>query len=123
VTASPDLTVLVNEVFKAIDVRDVDRFLTFLDPDARFRFASAPTVTGHDAIAVAVTGFFETIAGLQHELTNIVSSGSMLVCEGDVTYTRLAGSNVTLPFVNIFEFDDGLICDYRIYVDVAPLYS
>jgi ketosteroid isomerase-like protein len=123
VTDSTDRAVLINELFKAIDVCDVDRFLTFLDPDATFRFGSAPSVTGHDAITVAVTGFFETIEGLQHDLINTVSSGSMQVCEGDVTYTRLDGSNVTLPFVNIFEFDEGLICDYRIYVDVAPLYS
>ena len=47
----------------------------------------------------------------------------MLVCEGDVTYTKLDGSEVTLPFVNIFEIDGGLIVDYRIYVDVGPLYA
>ena len=122
-TASPDLTIPVNQLFKAIDVRDVDRFLTFLDPNARFRFGSAPAVKGHDAIALAVTGFFETIAGLQHDLTATVSSGATLVCEGDVTYTRLDGSNVTLPFANVFKFDNDLISDYRIYIDIAPLYS
>lgn len=114
---------LVNNLFKAIDVQDVDRFLTFIDADATFRFGSAPAVAGHVAIAAAVNGFFDTIASLRHEIKNTVSSGSLLVCEGDVTYTRLDGSDVTLPFVNIFEIDDELIVDYRIYVDVGPLYA
>jgi limonene-1,2-epoxide hydrolase len=123
VSDSLDRGALVDKLFEAIDVQDVDRFLTFIDADATFRFGSAPAVAGHAAIAAAVSGFFDTIAGLSHEIKNTVSSGSMLVCEGDVTYTKLDGSEVTLPFVNIFEIDDELIVDYRIYVDVGPLYA
>ena len=114
---------LINKLFEAIDVQDVDRLLTSIDVDASFRFGSAPSVVGHEAIAAAVNSFFDTIAGLRHEIKNTVSSGSMLVCEGEVTYTRLDGCEVTLPFVNIFEIGDELISDYRIYVDVGPLYA
>jgi limonene-1,2-epoxide hydrolase len=114
---------LVTDLFTAIDACDVDRFLGFIDPEAHFRFGSAPAVKGHDAIAQLVTGFFESISGLRHKVINTFSSGSMLVCEGDVTYTRLDAREVVLPFVNIFEFGNDLICDYRIYIDIAPLYS
>ncbi len=114
---------LIGELFGAIDVQDVDRFLACIAPDARFRFGSASAVVGHEAIAEAVRGFFGTIAGLEHTITNTLAAGSKLMCEGSVTYTRTDRSRISLPFVNVFEFEQGLISDYRIYIDIAPLYG
>ncbi len=114
---------LAKQLFVAIDSKDTEQFLNCIAPDASFRFGSAPAVTGHDAIGAAVGGFFDSIAGLRHELSQTISSGSALVCEGDVTYTRHDGSEITLPFANVFEFADGLITDYKIYIDIGPLYA
>jgi ketosteroid isomerase-like protein len=114
---------LIDNLFAAIDRQDTEAFLGFIAPEATFRFGSAPSVAGHDAIGEAVGGFFDSIAGLRHELRQTIASGSAIVCEGDVTYTRHDESEITLPFVNIFEVADGLVADYKIYIDIGPLYA
>ncbi len=114
---------LLRELFAAIDAMDSERFVRSLTPDAVFRFGSAPPVTGRDAVGDAVGNFFSSIAGLRHALTMTLSDDGTLVCEGEVTYTRHDGSEITLPFANVFEFEDGLIAHYKIYVDIGPLYN
>ena len=111
------------DLFAAIDAMDTEAFAGFLTENGRFRFGSSPAVRGRDAIAAAVGAFYETIAGLRHEPGTVSVRGSTLFCEGEVTYTRHDGSQITLPFANVFELEDGLIADYKIYADIAPLYA
>jgi limonene-1,2-epoxide hydrolase len=111
------------DLFASIDAMDTERFLSFIDTEAAFRFGSSPQVTGHDAIRQAVEGFFASFAALKHDLLRTVAEGNTVVCEGEVTYTRHDASKITLPFVNIFETGGGLISLYRVYIDIAPLYS
>lgn len=113
----------LDALFAAIDAQDTDGFLACLTKDAKFRFGSAPAVSGHDAIRGAVDGFFGTVAGLRHVVSKSVAAGPTIFCEGEVTYTRHNGSRITLPFVDVFEIEEGLISDYKIYVDIAPLYA
>ncbi len=110
-------------LFQAIDARDTARFLAFLAPDAVFRFGNAEPLSGHAAIGPAVEGFFRTIGALEHRLLARWADGDSLVCQGEVTYTRHDGSRITLPFANIFRLHDGLIREYLIYADLAPLYA
>jgi ketosteroid isomerase-like protein len=114
---------LIDDLFVAIDRRDSEQFLRFIAPEARFRFGSAPPVVGHDAIREAVGGFFASIAELSHTLKRVVSSDSALLIEGEVTYTRHDSSEITLPFVNVLEIEDRRISDYKIYIDIGPLYA
>jgi len=113
----------LGSLFDAIDSKDTETFLEYLTDDAKFRFGSAPAVYGVETIRSAVDGFFDTIKGSSHALTNTLVSGSTLVCEGEVTYQRLNGSELTLPFVNVFELSGKLISHYKIYIDIAPLYA
>lgn len=113
----------LRDLFAAIDAKNTERFLGHISSTASFRFGSAAPVTGHEAIREAVDGFFATIGGLKHEVRNAIFDGTILACEGEVTYTRLDKSTITLPFANVFDFDGDLITGYRIYVDVAPLYG
>jgi limonene-1,2-epoxide hydrolase len=110
-------------VFAAIDRQDTAAFVGFLSDDAVFRFGSAPPVQGRDAVAAAVDGFFGTIAGLSHIVNKTLMRGSTQVCEGEVTYTRLDGTEITLPFTDIFEYEGELITHYKIYMDISPLYA
>lgn len=110
-------------LFAAIDAKDAAAFVDYLTDDAVFRFGSAPPVRGRAAIEAAVDGFFGTIAGCSHLVHKTLISGSTLVCEGNVTYTRVDGSSITLPFTDVFEYDDALISHYKIYMDISPLYS
>jgi ketosteroid isomerase-like protein len=110
-------------LFAAIDAKDTEAFLGFLTDDAVFRFGSAPEAIGQNAIRDGVNGFFTTIAGSTHAIGNVIESGSTLVCEAEVTYQRHDGSELTLPFTNVFELSGELISHYKIYIDIAPLYA
>ncbi len=110
-------------LFAAIDAKDPEAFVGYLTDDAVFRFGSAPAVQGRDAICAAVGAFFDTVAGLSHVINKTIVDGATLVCEGEVTYTRLDGSSVTLPFTDVFEYEGELIGHYKIYMDIDPLYT
>ena len=111
------------DLFTAIDARDTERFLVFLTDEGYFRFGSAPPAKGKEAIRAAVGGFFSSIAGCRHSVARVIAEGDVLICEGDVTYTRHDGSEITLPFANVFELDGELISSYKIYADASPLYA
>ncbi|HTY50268.1 MAG TPA: nuclear transport factor 2 family protein [Steroidobacteraceae bacterium] len=110
-------------LFHTIDARDATGFVEYLTPDAQFRFGNAPAVAGRDAIRGAVAAFFDTIAGSHHELLGTWAGDSSAVCEGRVTYTRHDGTAVGVPFVNVFELRGARISQYRIYIDLSPLFG
>jgi ketosteroid isomerase-like protein len=123
VIANKSAGALFENLFASIDAMDTERFLSFIDEDATFRFGSAAPVKGHVAIRAAVEGFFASFAALKHELQRLIVDDDVVVCEGEVTYTRLDNSEITLPFANIFELSGALITEYKIYIDIAPLYA
>lgn len=114
---------LLDDLFGSIDEKNTERFLRFLTDDAVFRFGSGPEVRGRDAIRDAVNEFFSTIDECRHVLHNILTDDGVLVCEGEVTYTRQDGCEITLPFANILEFAGEHISRYKIYADASPLYA
>jgi ketosteroid isomerase-like protein len=120
-TAVPEGT--LDRLFAAIDAKDAAAFAEFITEDGEFRFGSAPAVTGRPAIRAAVADFFSTIDGLSHSITRVWRNDASLACEGEVCYRRHDGSEIVIPFVDVFEFDDKLISAYRIYIDIAPLYA
>lgn len=122
-SAPPQLPGWADDLFACIDARDAQGFVDFLTDDATFCFGNAPAATGKPAIAEAVAGFFTTIAALRHQVTLVVPGPDVLVCCGDVTYTRHDGTHVTLPFADTFCLRAGKISDYRIYMDIGPLYA
>lgn len=110
-------------LFAAIDAQDTARFLSYLGPDAEFRFGSAPPAKGTEQIGAAVDGFFSTIAGLSHDIGTSWTGDDTVVCEGNVTYRRHDGSEITLPFADVFDLDGDSIVGYKIYMDIGPLYA
>src|SRR5262245_16160538 len=110
-------------LFDAVDRKDTARFLTYLAPDGEFRYGNLPAGMGHEAIAAACDGFFSMIGGSRHELLHTWSDGETAACEGTVLYTRLDGSQVRIPFANVFYLRDGQIARYHIYIDSTPLFA
>lgn len=113
----------IGGLFGAIDSQNGAAFVEYLTDDAVFCFGSAPAVRGRAAVQEAVDGFFGSIAGLSHAIHKTLQDGDTLVCEGEVTYTRHDGSTITIPFANVFEYEGGLIAQYKIYIDISPLYA
>jgi ketosteroid isomerase-like protein len=110
-------------LFSAIDASDSGRFCAYLTDDAVFRFGNAPPVQGRSAIEQAVSEFFSSIQRSRHRLGRVWSTGTAIALEGFVTYTRLDGSEVTLPFADTMVSRGDRLAEYNIYIDIAPLYA
>ena len=113
----------VKRLFSSIDNMDTEAFLSFLEDDALFRFGSEQVVTGKEAIGETIGGFFASIKGLRHDILEIWFEAGTVICRGEVTYTRIDDSDVTLPFVDILRMRGKRIGEYLIYIDIKPLYS
>lgn len=112
----------VEPLFRSVDERDADAFVSFLADGVSFRFGNAPAVEGKAAVGEVVRGFFDSIAALSHRLVDTWQHEDRVICHGTVTYTRHDASTLTVPFANIFRTRDDLIDEYLIYVDASALY-
>jgi ketosteroid isomerase-like protein len=108
-------------LFEAIDARDAQAFAGFLSPDVEFVFSNAPALHGREQVEAAIAGFFSSLAGLRHELTEHWEIDDSLIMRGRVTYTRHDGSQLSVPFANTFKIRQDLICEYRIFGDFSAL--
>ncbi|MCF6472883.1 nuclear transport factor 2 family protein [Nonomuraea sp. MG754425] len=114
----------VRNVFQAVDSFDVDAFTRLLAEDATLVFGNAEPSVGREPIAAGLRTFFATIAGLRHRIVRNWQAGDETIAETEVTYRRLDGKHVSVPAVSIWRTRaDGLISDYRIFVDLAPVYA
>jgi ketosteroid isomerase-like protein len=113
----------LRSLFGTIDAADVSGFCAYLTEDAVFRFGSAPAVQGRAAIERAVRHFFASIQRSRHKLGRVWSAEDAVALEGVVTYTRLDGSEVTLPFADTLVLRADRIAEYSIYIDIAPLFA
>jgi ketosteroid isomerase-like protein len=113
----------VRAMFATFDAKDVSALATFMTDDVRMRLANAEPVQGKSAFVEAVDAFLASVAGFRHEVLNVWRDGDALIGEFDVHYTRLDGGEVTLPCCNVFRLRDGLVGEYRSYIDATPVYS
>jgi hypothetical protein len=111
------------ELFADIDSMEPDAFAAHLGENVSFRFGNADAVTGRDNVRDTWAAFCDGIDGVRHDVVEQFESGSATVVEATVTYTRKDGSAISLPVVTIYRGDGELIEDYRIFMDVAPLFA
>ena len=112
----------VKALFAAIDARDAEAFAGFLADNVVFRFGNAETVKGREGVKAAVKGFFDSIAGLRHEIREFWVKGDTFICHGTVTYRRHDGSELIVPFANILKGEGATIGEYLIFADTSALY-
>lgn len=111
------------DLFEAIDAKDVEGLLAHLAPDATQRFGNQEPLHGHQEIGAANAAFFNTIESLSHEVTGLWESDDTVIVRIDATYVRLDGRSVMVPAVSIIQESDGLIVDYQVFVDMAPIFA
>jgi hypothetical protein len=99
-------------MFGPADQLDLAGWATCLANDVHFRFGNAEPVHGRQAVQDVVGPFFDSIAGLRHDLLRDWSIDDTVIQELEVTYTRHDGSTLTVPAVNIL----------RIQHDISTLY-
>lgn len=124
-TSSSEVDRFIRDLFAAVDAGDAERVGGFVTEGVRFRFGSAEPLTGRANLVAASRQFAASIAGLHHEITDLWQPApGTVVAELQVTYHRHDGVELTLPCCNIFRLSgDGLVDDYRIYMDVNPVFA
>jgi len=113
----------VESLFAALDRKDLGIFLSYLSPDCRLQYGNHPPVQGQDAIRETVGHFLEQIADSRHDITRQWHQDDAVICHGDVHYTRRDGSLVTIPVAYILTLDEGVISDYRVFLDASLLFT
>jgi len=113
----------VAPIFAAIDAMDAEKFVSYLTPDVKFRFANNEPALGRAAVTEGVEGFWSMIGGLTHHILKIYEVGDVVIAQIDVEYLRQDGKSVTVPNCDILVFDGDLVRDWQIYIDLAPVFA
>jgi ketosteroid isomerase-like protein len=113
----------MHRVFATFDAKDVSKLAGFMTDDVRLRLGNAEMIRGKSAFVDAVNAFLTSVAAVRHEIVNVYRDGDAAIVEFDVHYTRHDGNVVTLPCCNVFRLRDGLIAEYRSYIDATPVYA
>jgi ketosteroid isomerase-like protein len=111
------------DLFTDIDSMVPEAFSQHLAEDVSFVFGNSDPVIGRENVRESWARFCEAIDGVSHEVIEQFEHGPTTVVESTVTYTRKDNSTISLPVVTIYRGAGDLIEDYRIFMDVAPLFS
>lgn len=115
---------VVRRVFQSVDSFAPEEFVRLLAEDATLVFGNAEPLAGREAIVAGLRAFFSTIDGLRHRIVRNWQVDADIIAETEVVYRRLDGKDVSVVAVSIWRTrDDGLISDYRIFVDLTPVYA
>jgi ketosteroid isomerase-like protein len=107
-----------------IDSMDVDTLAPLFAEDGYVVFGNGQPLVGIDEIRTGIIAFFDTIAGLYHEVVNEWNVGDDAIVEMKVSFDRKDGQQVAIPSVAIFHTDAaGKIDAFRVYQDAAPVYA
>ncbi|MES9944995.1 MAG: nuclear transport factor 2 family protein [Candidatus Thiodiazotropha sp.] len=114
---------MIEELFGAIDKKNAIAFAEHLTDDCIFRFGNQQPVVGKAKVEEYVAAFFESILGIEHNIEDVWSADGAVVCHGLVTYTRRSGSELSVPFANVFKMSGRSIHEYLIFADTSDLYE
>ena len=113
-----------NAILARIDGMDTAASVKLFAESATLTFGNGQPMVGRDAIKAGTAVFYSSIAGLRHRILNEWTVGQDTIVEAAVTYTRHDGRQVTIPAASIWRVrEDGLITDYRVFIDLAPVYA
>tara|TARA_B100000678_G_C17960283_1_gene402906 strand:+ start:105 stop:572 length:468 start_codon:yes stop_codon:yes gene_type:complete len=121
--SAESFTITIEEIIDAVDSGNPNEYAKLLTEDSRFRFGNWPEVKGKKAIHKAQTEFYASVKKTKHEIIRHWKNDSSIVADMLVTYTRIDGSTLTLPVVDIFEIKGNKVDATFIYMDIAPLYE
>jgi ketosteroid isomerase-like protein len=115
-------TDVVRELLAAVDGGDLAAVAAIVTNDVHLRFGNVEPTDGKADFIKTTQAVFGSIAGIRHDILDIWEvEAETVVAVMDVHYTRLDGGELTLPCCNTFRLRDGLVHDYRVYMDITPV--
>ena len=104
--------------------RDWDAIGAFFGEDSEYTDVPSPdddVARGRELIVARLRLGLEPISGYEHHLRLMVAEGDTVVTEHTETWRWHTGEEVTLPFVSVHEFRDGVIVRWWDYWDLQTL--
>ena len=117
---------VIRSLFAAVDRRDGDAVLGFLTADVVLVFGNNDPMEGKARFEEAQRSFASLIGGLRHEIHDIwhaVEDSDVVIARMTVHYTRLDATGVSVPCCNIFRMSGDLVAEYRVYMDINPVFA
>jgi limonene-1,2-epoxide hydrolase len=112
-----------DQLFADIDSMEPERFAAHLAQDVTMRFGNVEPIHGRDAVRDAWAAFCADLDGVRHDVIATWTIDEATIVEATVTYTRQDASQVAVPVVTIYREREAEINDYRIFIDLAPLFA
>ena len=114
----------VRAIIEATDAADVNWISDLVTDDIRLQFGSAEPTVGKQVLIDGAVAFNASIASIRHDVNALWTvEPDVVITEMMVHYERLDGQSVSLPCTNIFRVRGGKIADYRVYMDIAPVFA
>jgi ketosteroid isomerase-like protein len=117
---------MIRTMYAASDSGDIDGLLSLLADDVVLAFGNADVVHGKAAVEAQARQVTSKLKGVRHEIHDIwhaAEDADVIIARMTVHYSRLDGTIVSLPCCNIYRMSGDLIADYRIYMDVNPVFA
>jgi hypothetical protein len=112
----------VYELYTDVDAMRRDRIGPWLAPNYETRMGNNPPVLGKAAALANSERFWKTIRSMRHTIEDVVVDGDRAVSLAIVTYTRLDGSEVSLPVATYLRRSGPREIDQLwVHGDLAPL--
>jgi hypothetical protein len=117
-------TDIVKHLIGLFEVMNVDEFLTYLTDDAEYRFGNYPAAVGKAAVEATIkASHLDHIKGITFGIQNIWEIDDAVVCELEITYTRLDDSTLVLPCLDVFRMTGDKVRAMLVYMDASPLFA
>jgi ketosteroid isomerase-like protein len=117
---------IIRDLFVATDTFDVDNVVPFLDDHMKFRFGNADPLLDLQTFRSMVIEFNASLGGIRHEIKSLwtIPEERVVVAVLVVHYTRLDGSQISLPCCDVFRLGaDNKITNYDIFMDINPVFA
>jgi ketosteroid isomerase-like protein len=115
---------MIRELFATTDAKDIEANAAYLTDDVELRFGNNDPVIGKPAYIATSKDFYGSLGSLRHEIHSLWTiEDDVVVTEMTVHYERLDGQRLSLPCANIFRLRGGLVADYRIFMDITPVFA
>ncbi|QIQ03465.1 nuclear transport factor 2 family protein [Streptomyces liangshanensis] len=115
---------LTQRVFGNLDAGDVEAFMKPFDENCTVIFGNLAPVTGTTALRGLVDQLRSVVKTFHHGVVHEWIAGPDTILELAMVYERHDGRKVDLPCAAVLTVNDkGLVSDWRIFLDPAPLYA
>lgn len=114
---------VVQAMCNAVDAGDAEAFGSFFAADASYRFGSGPAVSGREAVIQATRGAIASMPWVRHHVDQVAHFGDQLFCRFTISTADPAGAEVAMPCVTVLWLAGGEIVDYRVHLDLSPLFG